>query len=675
MREGIRSNPDPASWPGAYAERRQRPDGPLEACARSLRAASARARARRGLLEGFVGRVAAHGRELERSPDHRLSGTIPGLRERLRRSTLDADALARSFALVREVASRVVGQRHHDAQVIGGWGLVQGFVSEMETGEGKSLTATLAACAGALAGVHVHVVTANDYLAQRDAEWMRPIYGALGIRVGTVIAGMDPTARRDAYRADVTYCTNKQVAFDYLRDRITLGRRSSRLHLDLERLAGHAKREEKLLLRGLQFAIVDELDSILIDEAGTPLIIAEEGVHASDAGLGVARAVAERMRVGAHVRLDPNTRSVELTEAGRAEAAASMRAAWPHGVPVPGDRQRVELVAQALTAKHFYSRDRHYLVRDDKVQIIDEFTGRVMPDRSWERGLHQAIEARERCATTPESRPVARISYPDLFRRYARLSGMTATAREVRGELRAVYGLPVLEVAAHVTPRRHADGVRVCPTRQEKLRVLVERVRELSRSGRAVLVGTRSVEASEQLSRLLDADGLEHRVLNARQDREEAATIEQAGQPGKITVATNMAGRGTDIRVHADVAARGGLHVIASELHEARRIDRQLFGRCGRQGQPGSHEAIVSLEDDLLRAHAPGLAGIVKRVRSLAIGRRAAWLRVWLFRHAQRAAERRQRRIRRRLRKLQANVDSMLSFGGTTEQCISGSTT
>jgi preprotein translocase subunit SecA len=567
--------------------------------------------------------------------------------------------------LVREVAGRTLGERHFDVQLVGGRILLEGMVAEMQTGEGKTLTATLAACTAALAGVPVHVITVNDYLARRDAEWMSPVYSALGVTVGVVVHGMDHAARRAAYESDVTYVTNKEVAFDYLRDRLAIGPRTSRTLLQLERLAGDETRAGKLVLRGLCYAIVDEADSVLIDEARTPLIISRGG----DAGderrvYTTALALADRLAAGRDYVIDERDRAVRLTEPGivrLVEMTEPLTGVWA------GRRRREELVRQALTARHLFQCDRHYLVRDEKVHIIDEFTGRLMSDRSWEHGLHQLIEVKEGCPVTAPHDALARISYQRFFRRYLRLAGMTGTAREMAAELWSVYRLPVVSIPPNRPLDRRRDRDRVYATADVKWRAVVRRIAGLHRKGRPILIGTRSVVASEQLSELLGAAELPHRVLNARQDKEEAEIIARAGEPGQITVATNMAGRGTDIRLAPGMAERGGLHVIATERHEAGRIDRQLFGRCGRQGDPGSYQAFVSLEDEIVAVYASPIARALARLAIRMLGRSGVRFASLVVRRAQRAAERLHSRGRRDLLEHDEHVETALAFAGRPE--------
>ena len=633
---------------GAYPERDVPRPGWFDRVGATTAGVVIRAHARWRRWDRLLQLVAAHGRALEGLGDRELRTAADALRLELRRAGFRAEPVARAFALGREAAARTLGQRHFDVPLMGGWVLLSGMAAEMETGEGKTLTATLPACTAALAGLPVHIVTVNDYLATRDAAWMRPIYELLGLTVGVISHGMDPAARRAAYACDVTYCTNKEVVFDYLRDRIVLGDQPGLAQLRLERLYGGQARVRQLLHRGLHYAIVDEADSVLVDEARTPLIISggagdtlERRVYEE------ALAVAARLERGRDFELDETDRTVRITPAGEARLDELCR---PLGGVWHGRQRRQDLARHALTALHLILKDKHYLVKDDKVQIIDEYTGRVMADRSWEHGLHQMLEAKEGCALTSRNDPLARISYQRFFRRYLRLAGMTGTAREIAGELWSVYRLAVVRVPTNRPVIRRPVGDRVYPTAEAKWEAVVDRIRTVHREGRPILVGTRSVAASEHLSALLTGAGLPHQVLNARQDAEEAEIVARAGEKGRITVATNMAGRGTDIKLEPGVAEVGGLHVIATERHEAGRIDRQLFGRCGRQGDPGSYEVIVSLEDDLVTFFGG------------AIGRGpGAVLR------AQRAAERLHSRARRELLRQDEQLDSTLAFSGRLE--------
>jgi preprotein translocase subunit SecA len=586
------------------------------------------------------------------------------LRQELRRYGFKDAILARSFALTREAASRALGQRHYDVQLIGARVLLNGLVAEMATGEGKTLTATLAASAAALAGIPVHIITVNDYLASRDAEWMTPVYASLGLTVGTIIHGLSPDQRRAAYGADITYCTNKEIAFDYLKDRITLGREAGRIQLQVERLYERRPRLDQLLLRGLFFGIVDEADSVLVDEARTPLIISgPRSNESSEAGLyKTALSIAEQMEAGRDFVIEERHRMIRMLPAGIERVA---RMAEPLGGVWVRRHWREDLVRQALAAHHLFAPDKHYLIKDRKVQIIDEYTGRIMADRSWEHGLHQMIEVKEGCDLTQRIDNLARMSYQRFFRRYLLLAGMTGTGREVTGELWSVYRLATVSVPTNRPSKRQRWPDRICDTLNEKWHAVVARIDEIHKTGRPILVGTRSVAASEHLSRLLTERGLSHQLLNARQDFDEARIVAEAGARGRITVATNMAGRGTDIKLAPGVAELGGLHVIATEFHEASRIDRQLFGRSGRQGDPGSCEAIVSLQDELAEMY---LHRLLRRLVPVVAHRAlSGYTRAIVLKIAQRSAERLHFHMRRDLLEMDEQLDSTLAFSGKAE--------
>lgn len=616
-------------------------------------------------MQAIVSEVNRCAERYERLDREGLLAAANALRSPLRREGFKPELVAQSFALTRATAASTIGMRHFDVQLMGGWLLLHGLVAEMETGEGKTLVATLPACTAALAGIPVHVITANDYLVARDTTLLRPVYEALGLTLGMVAGGMPLPQRRAAYACDVTYCSNKEVAFDYLRDRISLGSKPSELQLQLQRLYDGNAGSGKLLLRGLSFAIVDEIDSVLIDEARTPLVISTEARNVEEEriiheALDLAGALARDRDFA----VNATDRLVALTESGRKALDEMARAA---GGMWTGALHRERLVTQALTALHRFVRDEHYLVRDGRIQVIDEFTGRIMGDRAWGRGLQQLIEAKEGCAITANRETLARISYQRFFRRYLRLSGMTGTAREAAAELASAYGLSVVRVPTNRPVRRAIFPTRVFSDRDEKWRVVLERVREMHATGRPVLIGTRTVTNSEQASRLLADQAIRHQVLNAKQDQEEAAVIASAGEFGRVTIATNMAGRGTDIRLDERSVLAGGLHVILSEGHDARRIDRQLAGRGARQGDPGSFEAVLAADDDVVRTGEGGpLVGLVYAMacRKGAIANRIA---LWLYHLAQRRAERLHARVRRGLLSVDEKLDNLLSFSGKSE--------
>jgi preprotein translocase subunit SecA len=565
---------------------------------------------------------------------------------------------ARAFALVREASRRCLGMRPFDVQLMGAAALFAGKLSEMQTGEGKTLTAGLAACIAGVAGMPTHVVTVNDYLAERDAKEIAPLYAFFGLSVGVIITGMSLEARRQAYACHITYCTNKELVFDYLKDRVTAGGRASRAQLKVRSHLG-GQQKTGLLLRGLHFAIVDEADSILIDEARTPLILAEKGESAGDAPVYVeALELARGLEAGVHYELLIARRELHLTAAGKAalvERCASMGEAWTAG------HAREQLVSQALRALYLFHRDQQYLVAEDKVHIVDEYTGRILPGRTWEQGLHQLIETKEGCPLSEQNRTLARITYQRFFRRYLRLSGMTGTAHEVRREIWAVYGLETVAIPTNRPCVRVYLPTLCCTDEAEKWRRVVQETQQVLDAGRPVLIGSRSVEASERLAGALTVAGIVHRVLNARQDADEAQVVAEAGQPGVVTVATNMAGRGTDIHLGPMVAEMGGLHVILTEYHDASRIDRQLFGRCARQGDPGSAAAIVALDDALFREQGGALHRVLQQ--AYPAGLPPFWSER-LRRHAQRRAEAMHARTRRDTLKQDRNLDTMLAFAG-----------
>jgi preprotein translocase subunit SecA len=573
--------------------------------------------------------------------------------------------VARAFAYARTAAERTLGICHFPVQLMGGHVMLEGMLAEMGTGEGKTLAATLPAVAAALAGMPVHVITVNEYLAGRDGETMRPLYAALGLSTGIARQGQAPQERRAAYAADICYCTNHDLAFDYLRDNLALGAQRGRGRLLLEKLLGRGDRLDELLLRGLHFVIVDEADSVLIDEARTPLIIAAAKDAAQDDALyRSALGISDSLENGVDFRLDESERSARLTETGQARLKLlcdAFPAAWRSA------RGREELAQQALAARHFFHLDKHYVVREGKVQIVDEYSGRVLADRSWERGLQQLIEVKEGAEVTGQRSTLARITYQRLFRRCLRLSGMTGTGLEVASELKAVYGLDAVAIPPNRPLNRIDAGTRLHLTSGQKWSAVAAATLGQRQLGRPVLVGTRSVAASEELAALLAGQGMEHVVLNARQDRDEAQIVARAGQAGRVTIATNMAGRGTDIVLAPEVARRGGLHVILTEFHESRRIDRQLFGRCARQGDPGSHEAIVCLEDEVFTRHAGATTKALAlhySGRSQALpGRAAALLRVL----AQQSAERSNSHVRRATLDSDRKLDSALAFTGRIE--------
>jgi preprotein translocase subunit SecA len=619
---------------------------------------------RRQLFLHRVAGVLVHERPFADMSAARLREAAREMRDLFRCGRETRADLERAFAIVREVASRQVGMRPFPVQVAGALALDAGCIVEMATGEGKTLAATMPATIAGWRGKGCHIVTHNDYLAKRDAEWMGPIYRFCGLTVASVEQGMHPPDRRQAYLADITYCTNKEVTADFLRDRLALGRLQGLPAALMAKIAdGAGSGTDRLVQRGLHYAIVDEADSILIDEAVTPLIISGEAPNPEQVeAFRQAARLATALEITRHYKVNQRYREVDLTEAGKERLGELCK---PIGGIWAGARRREELVTQALTACEFYLRDKQYVVDSEKVVIVDEFTGRLMPDREWRDGLHQAVSAKEAIVIQPPKDTYARLSFQRFFRQYRKLAGMTGTAAEAWREFWQIYHLPVVTIPTNRPCIRQVLPDRVYATDDVKWAAIVEEIRRIHATGRPLLVGTRSVRASEHLAQLLWAVGLEPAVLNAVRHAEEAQVVAGAGQEGCITVATNMAGRGTDIKLGRGIAERGGLHVIATERHEAGRIDRQLFGRCARQGDPGTAQAIVSLEDELVRRHSPHLSaslrgrfGKTDRTVSGPLTRR-------VFDMAQRRAERMALSQRKGVLKADDWLDEYLGFAGT----------
>ncbi|HEV3120692.1 MAG TPA: preprotein translocase subunit SecA [Isosphaeraceae bacterium] len=542
---------------------------------------------------------------LEKESDAELATRSLALRNKARVGASLNSLLIEGFALVREAAKRTIGQRHFDVQLVGGAAIHWRSIAEMETGEGKTLVATMPAYLNALQGKGVHVVTVNDYLAHRDAEWMGPIYRLLGLTVGCIQTGQPDGVRRQAYASDITYGTSKEFGFDFLRDelkRLQLGGDASRKSFEQVYLGQAAHGEAEMpVQRTHHYAIVDEADSILIDEARTPLIIGANNQPTQEeaaAYYGSDELAATLVRVK-DFKYDPAERKAELTAAGRRKVQVKAGQQSFGTLTVDG---LYEYVERALRGQIAYLKDRDYVCVNGEIVIVDEFTGRMMPGRQWQDGLHQAIQAKERLEITLETITAARVTVQDFFKRYKKLSGMTGTAASNAGELRRVYKVRVFKVPTNRAGRRVWVPDRVFSTENEKFHAVADEIERLNAKGMPVLIGTRSIEKSERLSALLNEKKIEHQILNAKNHEIEAQIVALAGQPGKVTVATNMAGRGTDIKLGDGVAAMGGLHVLGTERHEARRIDRQLAGRCARQGDPGCAQFFVSLEDEIIEA-------------------------------------------------------------------------
>ncbi|WP_418733193.1 preprotein translocase subunit SecA [Desulfovibrio sp.] len=529
-------------------------------------------------LRPIVARINALEPQMQELADEDFAQRMAEYRQQVQAGerTLD-DLLPEVFALVREASRRVMGMRHYDVQLVGGIVLHRGKIAEMKTGEGKTLVATLPVALNALSGKGVHVVTVNDYLATRDAQWMGKLYNFLGLSVGVIVNGLDDQARKEAYGADITYGTNNEFGFDYLRDNMKFY-------------------ATQLVQRGHNFAIVDEVDSILIDEARTPLIIS----GASDESVGMYRAMDQIVRqLGPEdYTMDEKARTAMLSEEGVAHCEALLHV---DNLFDPANITQQHCILQALKAHHVFKRDVDYIVQNDKVVIVDEFTGRLMDGRRYSDGLHQALEAKENVTIAAENQTLASITFQNYFRMYDKLAGMTGTADTEAVEFHQIYNLEVVSIPPNKPMQRKDYPDLIYRTRKEKYDAIIEAIRELYEKGQPVLVGTISIETSEMLSQRLKKLNIPHSVLNAKQHAREAEIVAQAGQKGHVTIATNMAGRGTDIVLGEGVLELGGLHILGTERHESRRIDNQLRGRSGRQGDPGSSRFYLSLEDDLMR--------------------------------------------------------------------------
>lgn len=587
--------------------------------------------------------------EFSKLSDRDLLLKAKKLRGRARGGTSLHVLLPEAYGMVCVAAQRTLGLRPYDVQLAAGVVLHHGAIAELATGEGKTLVAALPAFLNALSGRGVHVTTVNDYLAKRDAEWMAPVYESLGLSVGFLQQRMPDPERRQMYRRDITHGTASEFGFDYLRDKLRLKQGPNpgvafwKPWFTEE--DGAADAIDPRVQRGHHFALVDEADSIFIDEARTPLIIAGPTRLATEDEAAVyywADSVARGLIPQHHFYLDEKKNKIELTDAGRQVLRWSNPPSGEHSHAMDKLQEHVE---RALWAHHRYRRDQHYMVHDNKIVLIDESTGRAQPDRHWRDGMHQAVEVKEGVPVTKASEHAAEITYQSYFRMYKKLAGMTGTAAQNWWELYRVYKLWVVCVPTNKPVRRQHWPDRVFPTEEAKFRAVVEEIKKLHAQGRPVLIGTRSVDKSEYLSGLLKKEGIEHHVLNAKNHAAEAEIIKNAGLWGKVTVATNMAGRGTDIKPEPRVLEVGGLHVLGTERHEALRIDRQLAGRAGRQGDVGSCQFFLSLEDELLEGLGERRAALLKqKARS---GRTESWQRYLpLFRKAQKRLERKHRRQR-----------------------------
>jgi preprotein translocase subunit SecA len=564
-------------------------------------------------LQPIVQRINEYESEMAAKSDEDLRALGQTFRERYEDGETLDDLLPEAFAATREAAKRTLGQRHYDVQLMGGVVLHQGKIAEMKTGEGKTLTATLAVALNAVTGRGVHVITVNDYLAKRDTQWMGQVYHALGLSIGCIqherafvydpewespepsLERLRDVPRKEAYAADITYGTNNEFGFDYLRDNMVVS-------------------IEQCVQRDLVYAIVDEVDNILIDEARTPLIISGQAERATDRYYQFAQIV-KQLRQDRHYTVDLKHKTANLTEDGvdKVEELAGI----PAGESIYDDRyiDLTHYLENALKAEAVFHRDKDYIVRDGEVIIVDEFTGRMMPGRRWSEGLHQAVEAKESVKVRRQNVTMATITFQNYFRMYEKLAGMTGTAKTEAEEFLRIYNLDVVVIPTHREMIRQDHADLVFKNERGKFNAVIDEIVEMTSQGRPVLVGTTSVETSERLSGMLKQRGIDHDVLNAKQHEREAAIVANAGEPAAVTIATNMAGRGTDIKLGHGVAEAGGLHIIGTERHESRRIDNQLRGRSGRQGDPGSSRFYVSLEDELMRRFgSERIAGLMERL-------------------------------------------------------------
>ena len=529
-------------------------------------------------IQPLVEKINALEPEVQALQDEQLKARTAEFKQRLDRGETLDDLLPEAFATVREASLRILKMRHFDVQLIGGIVLHQGKIAEMKTGEGKTLAATLPAYLNALTGKGVHIITVNDYLARRDTEWMGHIYRFLGLSVGTIMHGLDDKERLASYGADITYGTNNEFGFDYLRDNMKFDR-------------------DSLVQGELNFAVVDEVDSILIDEARTPLIISGPAEKSTDLYYQI-NSLIPRLSKDTHYTIDEKARSAILSEEGVAKAENLLKV---DNIFDPKNIELLHHINQALKAHALFKRDVDYIVKNGEVIIVDEFTGRLMPGRRYSEGLHQALEAKENVKIENENQTLATITFQNYFRMYTKLSGMTGTADTEAAEFKKIYDLDVMVIPTNMPMVRRDAPDAIYKTRKEKYNAALDEIVELHKKGQPVLVGTISIDVSEDFSKKLKKRGIKHTVLNAKNHEKEAEIIAAAGQMGAVTISTNMAGRGTDIVLGEGVTDLGGLHILGTERHESRRIDNQLRGRSGRQGDPGSSRFYLALEDDLLR--------------------------------------------------------------------------
>lgn len=620
---------------------------------------------RRSRLTGFL-KVAeaaiAKADTMNGSTDEEVRRTLAEKRRDFLKEQVPERSLVDGLAAVIQASRRTLKMDPYPVQVAAAASLFEGCLAEMATGEGKTLTVALAAALMGSTGRPCHVITSNDYLASRDAEELKEFFTFFRLRVDSVTGDLAPDLREQAYQAEITYTTPKEALADFLRDRLAMGAPHDPTRRMIRDLSGGSTGDHgftKAVMRGLFFAVVDEADSVLIDEAVTPLIISRKLPNEElNQAVSMGRDLVRNLSAGKDYRVDAKFREVLVPpdEMDRLwQERSRLPAAWR-------SRERFEnLIQMTLSAREFYRRGVQYIIREGKIELIDEFTGRIMAHRTWSAGLHQAVEAKEHLEITAPTESMASMSFQRFFRCFPRLSGLSGTARESREELWQIYSLPVISVPTHRPSMRKSYPVVICREAEQKWQRILDEVRQHHEKGRPVLVGTRSVQASEILAEKFREEGLRFSLLNAVRDEEEAETIAAAGQRGAITISTNMAGRGTDIKLSPGVADIGGLHVIATERHESGRIDRQLTGRAGRQGDPGSARFILSLEDDLLRRFLP--PSFYVALNKAFSTDDAGWVE-GVYSYAQWTAERMSFKTRKQVLKQDTWLDENLSFSG-----------
>lgn len=622
-----------------------------------------------GKRSEFLKRVEKYETEVQELNDEEAIDKLWALRKELRvalvKKETGSESICCALAILRMLSSRYLGMRHHDVQLLGCQALLSGSIAEMHTGEGKSLTAVPATCIAVIAGFKVHVITVNQYLAARDAENFNNFYQRLGLDVGLIKSDMSSLEKAREYRKPIVYCTNKDVAFDYLRDVIGVEHFSHRGKHFLNHVLDTSSQNQDTLLPGLEFAIVDEIDSILVDEASTPLIISRstDGAELEDI-YRLAYQQSRRFIENEHFKIDRQQKNIvwlqEHEDVFR-DISAQLGGLWSSSLFTK------ELIEKALFAQFILLKDHDYAIIGGVVQIIDEYTGRRMPDRSWEGGLHQFVEIKEDVDVTPPKETLAKTTFQRFFMRYLKLSGMSGTVREIASEMYDVYELDVIRIPTNQPGRRISMGQKVCKDKKTKLDYIVSEIRRHVTEKRPVLVGTRTVADSDELSLLLKKVDIQHSVLNARQDREEAEIVAKAGLGAQVTVATNMAGRGTDIALSEEARHCGGLHVIATELHDSFRIDRQLFGRCARQGDPGSYQQVCAFDDEILRNNLPAWATGMGEILCDINSQWAQSMAFALARYSQKRAERQNYLIRKDVQAAEEQMRNSLKFSGRAQ--------